>query len=121
MSNQRMTILGLLMKENKNSSKISDDHPTLSSSQRKIIIKMTAKRILKALKIIQRAVKRWIYRRLAKNRTYIVDVFYEADQDIAEDIYLVGEYSNPKWTVTTPMKYSFFHRAFATKIKMHDG
>jgi len=109
------------MKENKNSSKISDDHPTLSSSQRKIIIKMTAKRILKALKIIQRAVKRWIYRRLAKNRTYIVDVFYEADQDIAEDIYLVGEYSNPKWTVTTPMKYSFFHRAFATKIKMHDG
>ena len=121
MSNKRVTILGLLMKENKNKQKRAQTNTVLSETQIFLIIKKAACAILHAQKVISKAVKSWILRRHAKqNKTYLADIYFEADYDIADVIYLVGDFSNPPWSQTIEMKYSFFHRAFRSKVKIRD-
>ena len=52
---------------------------------------------------------------------FIADIYYEADYDIAETVYLVGEFTSPAWETVIPMKYSFFYRSFMAKIKISEG
>lgn len=116
-----MTILSLLQKENKTTPKPIPEKFVLTPEQKVIIIKMTAQKIIWAQRVISRAVKRWILKTMKKSNTYIVDIYYEADYDIAENVYLVGEFTNPKWLNQIQMKYSFFHRAFSATVKITQG
>lgn len=81
---------------------------------------IVARQILKAQKIIVRAVNQWVLKRMSKQRKFMADIYYEADHDIADKIYLVGEFTTPKWIIKIPMKYSFYHRAFKVKVKISD-
>jgi len=76
--------------------------------------------MLRASKVIWNAVKKWLFKKWKKWRSYVVDIYFDADHDIAEKVYLVGDFTNPKWSELIPMKYSFFHRSFMAKVKMHD-
>jgi hypothetical protein len=60
-------------------------------------------------------------RTLARKRQYIADIYYEADPAIACEVFLVGEFTNPAWEVKIPMKYSYFHRAFKTQVKIEEN
>lgn len=124
MAMSRMTILGLLEKTNKGVPKnchLKQQPPAYCTLEEKeIIISITAQQILNSQRIISRAVNRWRLRKLAKMNKYIVDIFYEADPDIANEVYLVGEFSNPQWKEPVLMNYSYFFRAFRAKVTMHE-
>lgn len=83
--------------------------------------KIIAHEMISAQKVISKAVNQWILKRMRKDKTYIADIYYEADPDIAQSIYLVGEFTTPQWEVFVPMKYSFFYRAFKAQVKIQEG
>lgn len=60
-------------------------------------------------------------RKLARKRQYIADIYYEADPEVASEVFLVGEFTTPQWKVMIPMKYSYFYRAFKVQVKVHEG
>lgn len=124
MSKTKLTLLSIIMKENRSgikSQNLTAKQPQICSlADKDVMIQVAAGEILRAAKVIKRAVIKWYFRKLAKSRIYITDIYFEADHDIAENVYIVGEFTSPKWTVQIPMKYSFFYRAFTTKIKIRD-
>ena len=84
-------------------------------------MRKAAKQILKATHTIINALSHKRFKKLFAQQTYIADIYYEADPDIAKEVYLVGNFSYPEWEVQIPMKYSFFHRAFRTTVKISEG
>ena len=48
-------------------------------------------------------------------------MYLEADYDIAEKVFVAGDFAESKWRNHIQMKYSFFNRAFKAKIKIQDG
>lgn len=84
------------------------------------MINITSQQILNSQRIISRAVNRWRLRKLAKMNKYVVDIFYEADPDIANEVHLVGEFSDPSWRRPILMNYSYFFKAFRAKVTMHE-
>lgn len=83
--------------------------------------KIAAQEMITAQKVISNAVNQWKLKQLRKSKTFIADIYFEADPDIAQSIYLVGEFTTPQWEVLVQMKYSFFYRAFKVKIKIQEG
>lgn len=121
----KMTILGLLKKENKVSVKSNLQEQQHKSYwtllEKDFMVKTTANEIIKAQKVISNAFKRMRFRKFAHKQTYFADIHYEADPDIAKEIFLVGEFTIPKWSVRIPMKYSFYHRSFLTQVKIQEN
>lgn len=76
---------------------------------------------LDAAKVLKPALRRWLIRKWAAQRVYLADIYFEADHDIAEEVFIVGEFTQPKWLVKVPMKYSSFFRAFKAQVKIHDN
>ena len=85
------------------------------------MIKRAAEELIRATKIITKALNYKRLKKLRQENTFIADIYYEADPDIAMQIFLVGEFSSPPWTKQIPMEYSYFHRAFRTTIKIKQG
>ena len=121
MDAKRMTILSLLLTENKEKSKLINTEPKLDPEETRITIQQLTKLVFHAQKVISRAVKTWLMRRAAMNKTYYADIFYVADYDIADTVYLAGEFSDPEWKKVVPMNYSFYHRAFRATVKISEG
>ena len=126
MTKARVTLLNLIMKENQvsnksNLDKIETCQQIWSLTDKDDMSHIVAAEMLKASKTIWNAVKKWLYRKWRRWRRYVVDIYFDADHDIAEMIYLVGDFTNPKWTVLVPMEYSFLSRSFKAKVKMNDN
>ena len=90
-------------------------------AEKDIMIKSFANRIIEAAKVIKDAWTSYTLRKQAKMKIFTADIYFEADHDIAEKVYIVGEFTNPKWIIKVPMEYSFFYRAFKARIKIHDN
>ena len=147
MSKGKMSILRLLRKENMSCNKIEvpedivkvnlslsthenihgnlEMRPKLSNheydTQKEIISKNLAKKMYNASKFINKVWYWYLLKKNAKNKQFLTDIYFEADHDIAENVFIVGEFTTPKWLLQIPMKYSFFHHAFWAKIKIHDN
>lgn len=121
----RMTILSLLQQEN--SAIIKQCHqpqpqPAFCTLEEKdIMVKIAADRVLAAQRTIANAVKKWLLKTQAKSGVYLADIYFEADYDIAQTIQIVGEFTQPAWSLKLTMKYSFFHRAFHAQVKIYEG
>lgn len=85
------------------------------------MIQTVANEIIQAQKLISKAFRRMRIRKFAHKQIYIADIHYEADPDIAKEIFLVGEFTIPKWSIQIPMKYSFYHRSFLTQVKIQEN
>jgi hypothetical protein len=118
----KMTILGLLKKQNKIGIKSIPTKKSVKTYwtllEKDFMIQTSANAFIHAQKIISRAFRRMKLRKLARKHIFIADIYYEADPDIAKEIFLVGEFSAPEWAVQIWMKYSFFHRAFLCQVKI---
>ena len=125
MSKSRITILSLLKKENSFSSQVefSKMMPDVvwTLAEKDIMIRSFANQIVKASNIIKNACIKYLFRKQAKRRLFSVDICFEADHDIADSVFIVGEFTNPAWAIRVPMEYSFFYRAFKTRIKIHEN
>ena len=91
------------------------------TAQKDIIVQIVADEVHKASKIVCWAWYRYFLRKQSKLKRFVADIYFEADHDIAENVQIVGEFSNPKWLIKIPMKYSFFHKAFKAKINIQDN
>ena len=125
MSRARVTLLSLIKKENKTKdfceSNTMQKYQICSLTDKDDMSKVVAFEMLKAAQVIWNAVKRWLFKKWRKSRIYVVDIYFEADHDIAENVYISGDFTFPKWSKKIPMKYSFFHRSFMAQVKIHDN
>lgn len=100
-----MTILGVLMQENNPRQKRREPKIEMTPELLQTLIDKAVNAIIDAQKVISRAVKSWIMKKLARNKIYIADIYFEADRDVSDTVYLAGEFSNPKWERIIPMEY----------------
>ena len=125
MSKSSITIFSLLKKENSFSSqvKFSKMVPDViwTLAEKDIMIRSFANQIIKASNVIKNAFICYLFRKQAKRKLFTVDIYFEADHDIAESVFIVGEFTNPAWTVKILMEYSFFSRAFKARIKIGEN
>mmetsp|Transcript_39580 Transcript_39580/g.39158 ORF Transcript_39580/g.39158 Transcript_39580/m.39158 type:complete len:363 (+) Transcript_39580:26-1114(+) len=120
---EKKTILGILREENNAKTKeyLSSKPSYATLLEKDIMIKRTAEELFRATKIIMRALNYKRLRRLRRESIFIADIYYEADPDIAKQIFLVGEFSTPQWGKQVLMQYSYFHRAFRAQIKIRQS
>ena len=140
MASKRKTILDILLQENNTNTKTDNGESEITQQQLNLMVQKTAEAMISAQKVIARAVRKrsWRLIKFRKNQDFysdywnfdcldigrqkfIADIYYEADYDIAETVYLVGEFTSPAWETVIPMKYSFFYRSFMAKIKISEG
>ena len=125
MSCARVTLLSIIKKRNQAKdlyeSKSQQMESTLTLVDKDDMAKITAFEMIEAAKVIWIAAKRWLLKKWRKSWYYITDIYFDADHDITDRIYIVGDFTSPKWSIQIPMKYSFFHRSFLIRVKIHDN
>lgn len=82
------------------------------------IISNYARLMIKAQITISRAFRKFHFRRLAKKRIFVVDLWFSHGLDAHSKVSVVGEFSSKVWEEKVELLYSIQHRCYTAKVNM---